>query len=569
MRSPQLSGDTLTECFLHHTRAAPDAVAVFPGSEERVTATQLAESSLSCALGLLDHGVGPGDVVGLLVPTDARFLSLFFGVQRTGAACSILPLPAGFSDPQGTARRLARILRVAGVRHLVLGTAFEDLGALLTEQVPGLVLIDPAVSGIGGARKLPAVDRDALSVVQFTSGSTSDPKGVMLSQSAMAAGVLACAVSGEFSPDDVFMQWVPTFHDMGLVGLFSHLLNGADVHVFTPTAFLRRPARLLEYFAEHRGTVITGPNFSYEQFVESTSPELVAGLDLSAWRLAFNGAEPVSAETVERFTSHLAPAGLRDTVMYPVYGMAEATLGITFPRPGTPPRILSVDRTELAAGGRVVPVARGTRAAKDVVALGGPVHGLEVRLVAADGRVCGPGELGEVRIAGPAVTSGYLNSPEATAAAFDGRWFRTGDVGFQHDGDLFVTGRTKDMVIVRGQNYFPDDIEAVARELPGVYRKRCVAFSDVAEDGHEVVRVVVEADPRKAGADLETAITAKVIQEMDFTDVRVHLVKPRWLTRTTSGKWQRSRTRERLAELTGVTGATRSHSDRTEPEDTP
>ncbi|WP_329620746.1 AMP-binding protein [Streptomyces sp. NBC_01255] len=569
MRSPLLSGDTLTECFLHHTQVAPDAVTVFPGSEERMTGAQLAESSLRCALGLMEHGVGPGAVVGLLVPTDARFLSLFFGAQRTGAACSVLPLPAGFGDEQGTARRLARILRVAGIRHLVLGTAFESLGALLAEQIPGLVLIDSAVSAAGGAHRLPSVDPDALSVVQFTSGSTSAPKGVMLTQSAMAAGVRACVVSGEFSPDDVFMQWVPTFHDMGLVGLFSHLLNGADVHVFTPTAFLRRPAKLLEYFAEHRGTVITGPNFSYDQFVDATPPELVKELDLSAWRLAFNGAEPVSAETVERFSAHLAPAGLRDTVMYPVYGMAEATLGITFPTPGSPVRTLSLDRAELAATGRVVPVARGTRGSKDVVALGGPVHGIEMRLVADGGRRCGPGELGEVQIAGPAVTSGYYNAPEATAAAFDGRWFRTGDVGFRHDGDLFVTGRTKDMVIVRGQNYFPDDIEAVAREVPGVYRKRCVAFSDVTEDGREVVRVVAEADPKKADAGLEAEIAARVVREMDFTDLRVHLVKPRWIPRTTSGKWQRSRTRDLLAELADATAAGPRAADRTEPEDTP
>ncbi|MCZ7432125.1 AMP-binding protein [Streptomyces sp. WMMC1477] len=576
MRSPLLSGDTLTESFLHHTRVSPEAVVAFPGSEERITGAQLAESSLRCAHGLLEHGVGPGTVVGLLVPTDARFLSLFFGAQRAGAACSVLPLPAGFGDEEGTARRLARILRVAGIRHLVLGAAFESLGSLLAERVPGLVLIDPAVSAPGAESGLPGVDPDALSVVQFTSGSTSAPKGVQLSQRTMAAGVRACVVSGGFSPDDVFMQWVPTFHDMGLVGLFSHLLNGAEVHVFTPTAFLRRPAQLLAYFAEHRGTIITGPNFSYDQFVDAAPPELVKELDLSAWRLAFNGAEPVSARTVERFTDHLAPAGLRDTVMYPVYGMAEATLGITFPEPGSKPRVLALDREELAATGRVVPVPRGARGAKDAVALGTPVHGLDLRLVAEDGHVCAPGELGEVQIAGPAVTSGYYNAPEATAAAFDGRWFRTGDIGFRHGGELFVTGRTKEMVIVRGQNYFPDDIEAVAREVPGVYRQRCVAFSDATEEGHEVVRVVAEAEPKRADAGLEAEIAARVAREMDFTDVRVHLVKPRWISRTTSGKWQRARTRERLAELTDAgaaspaTGtATATTTARTEPEDTP
>ncbi|MEI7031563.1 AMP-binding protein [Streptomyces pratensis] len=549
MRSPLLSGDTLTENFLHHTQASPAAAAVFPGSDERITAGELAEATLSCALGLQDHGVGPGSIVGLLVPTDARFLTLFFGVQRTGAACSVLPLPAGFGDERATARRLSRILQVAGIRHLVLGPAYADLGSLLKEQNPGLVLIDPATSRSGSARALPPVDPDALSVVQFTSGSTSAPKGVQLSQRSMAAGLRACVVSGAFSPDDVFMQWVPTFHDMGLVGLFSHLLNGADVHVFTPTAFLRRPAVLLKYFAEHRGTVITGPNFSYDQILDAAPPELIRELDLSAWRLAFNGAEPVSAASTERFTTALAPAGLRDTVMYPVYGMAEATLGITFPEPGSPVRVLSVDRAELASGRKAVVVPRGTRGAKDVVGLGRAVHGIEIRLVGEDGRVCVPGELGEIQIAGPPVTSGYYNDPQATAAAFDGRWLRTGDVGFQYEENLFVTGRRKEMVIVRGQNFFPDDIEAIAREMPGVYRKRCVAFSDTEPNGGEVVRVVVEADPKSAAADLAGDIAARVEQEMDFSDVRVHLVKPRWITRTTSGKWQRSLTRERLSEL--------------------
>lgn len=549
MRPALLTGETLTDCLAHHVRSSPDAAAVFPGTEERLTARDLDEASLRSALALMDHGVGPGSVVGLLLPTDARFLVAFCGVQRSGAACSVLPAPAGFGDEPGTARRLARILRAAGIGHLVLGAAFAGLGKLLLEALPGLVLIDPAAARGGSAAALPAVDPRALSVVQFTSGSTSDPKGVQLTQATMAAGLRACVVSGGFSPDDVFVQWVPTFHDMGLIGLFSHLLNGSDVHVFSPIAFLRRPAALLRYFAEHRGTVITGPNFSYDQILDAATPELIASLDLSAWRLAFNGAEPVSAATTARFTRELAPAGVRDSVMYPVYGMAEATLGISFPRPGEPVRALSIDRGELARHGRVAPVAEGARGAKAVVSVGRPVHGLELRLVAADGRPCAPGEPGEVQIAGPAVTTGYYGSPEATAAAFDGRWFRTGDTGFQYQGRLFVTGRTKEMVIVRGQNFFPDDIEAVAREVPGIYRQRCVAFSDTEGDGREVVRVVVEADLRSVTADaLAAVIGARVEEELDFSDVRVHVVKPRWITRTTSGKWQRALTRRRLAQ---------------------
>jgi acyl-CoA synthetase (AMP-forming)/AMP-acid ligase II len=174
-------------------------------------------------------------------------------------------------------------------------------------------------------------------------------------------------------------------------------------------------------------------------------------------------------------------------------------------------------------------------------------------VVAGDGRERAPGELGELQITGEPVTSGYYGNPRATAEAFDGAWFRTGDTGFQHDGHLYVTGRTKEMVIVRGQNYFPDDIEAVAREVPGIYRKRCVAFSDTEEGGGEVVRVVVEADPRAVAVDgLAREVAACVEREMDFSGIRVHVVKPRWITRTTSGKWQRALTRQRISQPSGA-----------------
>ncbi|CCK32371.1 AMP-dependent synthetase and ligase [Streptomyces davaonensis JCM 4913] len=565
MRPALLSGDTLTACFAAHVRTSPSATVTFPGTDERMTARELDEASLRSARGLMAHGVGPGCVVGLLMPTDATFLSVFFGVQRAGAAVSILPVPAGFGDEAGMARRLARIISTAGFRHLVLDPAFRNVGKLLTDQLPGLVLIDPKATGTGGERTLPATDPDALSVVQFTSGSTSAPKGVQLTQATMAAGLHASVVSGHFSPDDVFMQWVPVFHDMGLIGLVSHLLNGAEVHVFNPIAFLRRPAALLGYFAEHRGTVITGPNFSYDQMLDAAPPELITGLDLSAWRLAFNGAEPVSAATTRRFARALAPAGVGDGVMYPAYGMAEATLAITFPVPGSPVRVLTVDRTALATGRRAVPVAADAPGAKDLVSVGHPVHGIELRLMTEDGRPCAPGESGEIQIAGPPVTHGYLNHPEATAAAFDGRWFRTGDLGLRLDGHLYVTGRRKDMVVVRGQNYFPDDVEAAAQQVPGVYRQRCVAFSDVEDDGREVVRVVVEAVPQADRAELAAQIRARVESEMDFTDVRVHLVKPRWLTRTSSGKWQRALTRERIAEQTGATDSSAHRTPRRTP----
>lgn len=538
MRPALLSGETLGESLVQLAKASPDSRARFPTAADEITAAELRSASAAAAHEFLRAGVRPGEIVGVLVPTAARFLTTLFGLWRAGATISVMPVQAGFGDVQGTARRLARIAATAGMRHLVLDPCHDDLGRELATANTNLTLLPPpSPSGVGSELTLPAVGPDALAIVQFTSGSTSLPKGVMLPQRTTMAGLQACVVSGAFSPDDVFIQWVPTFHDMGLIGLLSHWLNGADVHVFSPTSFLRRPGAVLEHFAAHGGTVITGPNFSYDYILDKVPAERLATLDLSSWRLAFNGAEPVSAATVRRFAEALAPSGVAPSAMYPVYGMAEATLSISYPNPGDTARIRAVDRNELARTGVVRTVEETSPAAKPVVSVGRAVHGIELRIVGENGKVAVDGTLGEIQIAGEPVTTGYFRDPEATAAAFDSGWLRTGDLGFLLDGELYVTGRRKEMVVVRGQNFFPDDVEEVARTAPGVYRQRCVAFSDTDADGGEQIGVIVEtsADP----ASVREEVRRRIAAELDLSQVQIYMVKPRWIPRTTSGKWQR------------------------------
>jgi fatty-acyl-CoA synthase len=547
MRPALLDGHTLGESLSNLAKAAPGSTATFPVADDQITSLELDEVSARQARALLGAGIGPGDLVGVLLPTDATFLVTIFALWRAGAAVSVLPADAGFGDGTATATRLARICARTGLRHLVLGPDYLPIGQLLRKLVPQLTILDPGDLAAGSSGPLPAVEPGSLAIVQFTSGSTSAPKGVMLPHRAVIAGLRACVVSGAFSPDDVFVQWVPTFHDMGLIGLLSHWLNGADVHAFTPAAFLRRPARLLEYFAEHRATVLTGPNFSYDYLLDAMTPDRLAALDLSGWRLAFNGAEPVSAATVRRFTEAFAAAGVGESVMYPVYGMAEATLSISYPRPGEVPRIVAVDRHELAAGGAVLalPCASGGAGAKQVVSVGRPVHGIEVRIRGGDAESSRDGQLGEIQIRGDVVTPGYYGDPAATGRLFDHGWLRTGDLGFQLDGDLFVTGRLKEMIIVRGQNFFPEDVEAIARGVPGVYRQHCVAIAEQSDDGAECAGVIVES----AGAadEIRAEVTRRVAAELGLAQVRVHVVKPRWLSRTTSGKWQRVLAARRVA----------------------
>ena len=544
-RTARLAGRTLGESLALLAKSTPGARARFPAVGDGITATELDLAATAAAHEFLRAGVRPGDVVGVLVPTAARFLTTIYGLWRTGAAVSVLPVQAGFADVPNTARRLARILTAAGMRRLVLDPGYGQLGDALLELGTGVSLVPPPVpGGTGDARSLPSVEPDALAIVQFTSGSTSLPKGVMLPHATTMAGLRSCVVSGDCSPDDVFMQWVPTFHDMGLIGLQSHWLNGADVHIFPPITFLRRPQAVLEHFAAYGGTVMTGPNFAYDYLVDRVPAERLATLDLSAWRLAFNGAESVSASTVRRFTEAFAPAGVDTSVMYPVYGMAEATLSISYPDPGSTARVRAVDRQELSGAGVAQPVAESAAAAKPVVSVGRPVHGIDLRVVRDSGAVAADGELGEIQICGKPVTTGYFRDPAATAAAFDGGWLRTGDLGFRLEGELYVAGRRKEMVVVHGQNFIPDDVEKFARTVPGVYRGRCVAFADTDGEGGERIGVIVETADDSAAVCEE--VRRRIAAEVDLPRVAIYPVKPRWIPRTTSGKWQRVLAARRL-----------------------
>jgi fatty-acyl-CoA synthase len=552
-RPATLAGATLVESLDLAAGRHPASTATFPASSERLTLPEIAAASRVVAAALAARGVRPGDVVGVLMQTRAAFLTTLFGVLRLGAAASVLPTPGAAADGGAHAGRLATICDIGGIRQVVADDGMvplvAEVAARTTAVAPRAVtpaeLAEPLAEPAAEPGDRPVVAAGDLAVIQFTSGSTADPKGVMLTHGTVMAGLSACVVSGGFSPDDVFTQWVPHFHDMGLIGLLSNLLNGSDVHVFSPMYFLRHPGRILTYLSEHRASIFTGPNFCYDYLAEAAADLDLSTLDLSAWRLAFNGAEPVDAGTVRRFGEALAPAGLPATTMYPVYGMAEATLAISFPAPGSPQHVEWVDRDRLATGRRAVRVAPGSAAGKAIVSCGRPVHGLRLRVVGEDGAAVADGGLGEIQIQGPAVSPGYFRNPAATAAARDGDWFRTGDLGVLLDGELYVTGRLKDMIIVRGVNFFAEDVEAIGRRHPGVLRGNCVAVAQNST-GAEHLAVVVEAGRGVDADELATDLLQTVRKELGLDEVVVHVVPPRWIPRTTSGKWRRGAARRQL-----------------------
>jgi acyl-CoA synthetase (AMP-forming)/AMP-acid ligase II len=498
--------------------------------------------------GLARLGAGPGRRIGVLFGTEPDFLPALFGILRTGAAVCPLPLPTTARDLPAYLERLVGIVTAAGLTSVVVSDRLGELEAPLATAL-GVPLHHVAeLAGAGGPDRSGPEDT---AIVQFTSGSTAAPKGVVLPHRAVTAGLDAINQGAGMDRErDLGAVWLPLYHDMGLFGTLSAVVIGMPVDLWSPAWFIRHPDRWLAAVARGGHTVCPLPNFAYDQLVDAVPAADLAGLDLSRWRVAFNGAEMVSMESIEAFLAHTAPAGFRPEAMFPVYGLAEATLAVTFPPLGRPPRADWVDRERLAATGRAEPVGRDAPGARGVVGLGFPVPGMAVRV--ADPRTGGPRperEVGEVQARGASVTTGYLGGGDGLFTA-DG-WLRTGDLGYLAGGELHLTGRIKDMMIVRGENHYPEDVESAARAATGVYKRRCVAFVAGGGDGTGPERMVLVAETAVADpghrARLAADLRSRVGAATGLADLDVQLLPPRSIPRTSSGKLRRQATRELVA----------------------
>ncbi|MFJ5920862.1 AMP-binding protein [Streptomyces ardesiacus] len=539
-----------------HTSSAK---VVFPEQDTVLPHRILPLQAKRLAQKLLEKGVQRGDVVGLLMPTTPELLPAFFSAACAGAAVSVLPLPPVVLDPAAAARHLAPMVEAARMRHLVVHGTGRAIGEHLAKAHPKLCLVDPSATladAAAGANTVQPIVAGALpepqnlALVQFTSGSTSTPRGVMHTHRGLLAGVSAINERIRGNSGDVLVQWLPLFHDMGLVSLLCSLHAHADAHLFSPMAFIRKPAELVKHIARHKGTVTASPNFAYDKIAslsDGSSPALTRADGLSQWRVAFNGGEMVQARTLDAFLVAFGPLGVSAGTMYPSYGLAEAVLAVCLPQPGATPRRVHVARDTLIPG-QQVSFADHPGSGMVLVGAGTPITGIEVRITAPDGITgLGQGCLGEICIRGISVTPGYLHQPEATETVLKHGWLHTGDLGFFHHGQLFVAGRLKDMIVVQGRNYFPDDVEEVVRDLAGIYRQHVVAIAD-PDTEHIVVVAESTAQPGTAQhKQLLRAVEGAATTELGLSAVRVHLVAPRTLPKTTSGKWQRSRVRELLA----------------------
>ena len=554
------AASTLLEAVDFHARRHGDRVHVdlygsadAPGGEPvRITFAALVERAEHIAAGLANRGLDPGQSAALMLPTGLDYLATFLAVQMAGAIPVPIYPPARPSQLEDHVRRHAGILANARTRTLVTFAPALGVSRLLTGRVPGLDSVaDVAELGRDGRlRERPALDESSTAFLQYTSGSTGSPKGVVLSHGDVLASLKAMAAALGATPRDVFVSWLPLYHDMGLIGVWmGSLYYGFPLVLMSPLDFLARPARWLEAINRHRGTLSGGPNFAYELCVRRIGPEEVEGMDLSSWRTAFNGAEPVNPDTMDRFTAKFVPHGLPSKAMTPVYGLAEATLGVAFTPIGRGPRIDVVDAEAMARRARAVPLPAGASAerASRFVSCGPPIPGFEVRIVDDRGTEIEERAEGSVEFRGPSTTSGYFRNPAASRALFDGEWLRSGDRGYVAGGELYVTGRDKDLIVRAGRNLYPYDLEAAVGEIEGV-RKGCVAVFASADPaaGTERLVVVAETREREAGRkrEIKEAIVRAASAQLGSGPDEVVLAPPHSVLKTSSGKIRRGAVRE-------------------------
>jgi acyl-CoA synthetase (AMP-forming)/AMP-acid ligase II len=448
--------------------------------QDRLSTLSFAEllaGASAVARGLAARGICRGDRVALMLPTGREFFFSFLGTLLEGAIPVPLYPPFRADRIEEYALRQTAILQNADAA-LITFREVGRLARLLKPKVASLTVVATAEQlAAQEARQAPSrvAHADDVALIQYTSGSTGDPRGVVVTHRALLANMRAIGHGTAVRDDDVVVCWLPLYHDMGLIGcwLFA-LYYGLPMVTLSPLAFLRRPERWLWAFHRHRGTLSPAPNFAYELCVRKVSDAAIAGLDLSTWRVALNGAEPISAETVERFSARYAPHGFRPEAMMPVYGLAECTVALTFAPAGRAPRIELVDRDAFQKAKRAEPASKDELNPLQFVSVGRALPEHEIRIVDDNDQLLEERLEGHVQFRGASAMQGYYRNPEATSVVrtADG-WYRTGDLGYLAEGELYITGRVKDLIIKAGRNIYPQEVE-LAAGVEGV-RRGCVA----------------------------------------------------------------------------------------------
>lgn len=570
--APPEQAVTLTEVLRRRAAAEPSMPHIFlkeDGKPERtITIGELHHDAVAVAGALSHAGIGEGDAVALMLPTSAEFFSAFMGILYAGGVPVPLYPPFRLDRIQEYVERQSGILRNAEARLFVTVEQGLSVGAVLKARVPSLRVVRtvPQLRDLSQRIELPdASDGSRPALVQYTSGSTGDPKGVLLSHRNLLANVRAIGHTLAIGPSDVGVSWLPLYHDMGLIGAWlTPLYFGIPVAIFSPVAFLTRPESWLWTIHRRRGTISPAPNFAYEMCRRRVSAEDLEGLDLGSWRVALNGAEPILPDTLDGFADRFAPCGFRRESFLAVYGLAEGSLLLTASERDAGVRVESIDRVSFETQGLARKASVSEKGADPLrfVSVGKVVPGHEIRIVDAGGGDVPERQEGRLWFRGPSVTAGYYHNEAATQAIRRGHgWMDSGDRAFIAEGELFITGRDKDLIIRGGRNVVPQELEACTEEIEGV-RRGCVAAFGVADADSGTEQIVIVAETRATDAakreSLEHAVQARLMDATGFAPDEILLVAPQSVPKTSSGKVRRSACRELY--LSGQLGRKRKSS---------
>ena len=538
---------TLTE-LIEGNRTAPRAITYLEGENEvrKVEFGELYERALGILFHLQKLGAKRGDKLILFLGNNEQFIDAFWGAVLGG----IVPVPIALGISDEHRHKLLRVARKLGKPFIYTDRrSLERIAAFAaqageTETFAGLnqraFLVDQLddISKAGEIHRAQAADT---AFIQFSSGSTSEPKGVVLTHGNIIANHRGSKEAAKFNEDDVSLSWMPLTHDMGLIGFHIFMFaNRIHSHLMPTELFIRRPLLWLQFASRIRATVTCSPNFGYKHYLKVLGDRSIEGLDLSSVRLIFNGAEPISPELCDQFLTRMAPAKLKRESMFTVYGLAEASLAMSFPPLGRPFLASSFKRESLGVGSQVVPVAKSAPDAIELMSEGKPIPYSKILIAKDDDSPMPDEHVGNVYIGGENVTRGYFENPEANAASIttDG-WVRTGDLGFIHQGELYISGRAKEIIFVNGQNYYPHDLENIAQRMEGLELGKVVA-AGVRRQGEQTESLVVFVLHR---SDMKEFLpvanqVSRLINEN--TGVEVDEVVPvKRIPKTTSGKIQR------------------------------
>jgi len=546
------NAEMLTEVLDWHVNKHGERIHVVlwhgDGEETSLTYRQVAGRARAVAHGLIRAGLQPGERAAIMLPTGVEFFAAFFGVLYAGGVPTPIYPPARPSQLEEHLKRQAGILRNAQAVLLIADTSTSAVARLLRLQVESLrdvVSVDELSQG--GEGEAPGVQADSTALLQYTSGSTGDPKGVVLSHANVLANIRAMGEAMEASSSDVFVSWLPLYHDMGLIGAWlGSLYFAAPLVVMSPLTFLVRPEQWLWAIHRHRATLSASPNFGFGLCLHKIDDKTIAGLDLSSLRMVANGSEAVLPETIRQFSNRFAKYGFRQEALAPVYGLAENAVGLAFPPLGRAPIVDRVDRAALTRHARATPAAPNDPTALEFVACGHPLPGHEIRIIGPTGEL-GEREEGHLQFRGPSATSGYFDNPAKNLELFDGDWLNSGDLAYIAGGDVYITGRSKDIIIRAGRHIYPQEIESATGDVPGV-RKGCVVVFGARDQARGTERVIVLAETRETEpgvlAQLRKKIEEAVAPLLDAPPDEIVLVPPHTIPKTSSGKLRRSSARQ-------------------------